>query len=151
MKIAQVCRFYHPAIGGVETVVKRLSEGLVKKGHDVKVFCQDDNLESPKSEVINGVGICRYSTQALSLSASMKRSFKSNAGNWDIVHAHQYHALPAHYAAKYLRSRSKLVFTPYYHGTGHSILYKALLRGYRRFGKKAFSLTDKLVCLSKYE
>ena len=48
MKIAQVCRVGWPHIGGMETVVRGLSESLQQLGHEVVVFTLD---ESPDGTV----------------------------------------------------------------------------------------------------
>ena len=37
MRILHTVEFYHPHVGGAERVVQRISEGLVRRGHDVVV------------------------------------------------------------------------------------------------------------------
>ena len=41
MKIAHVCPFYFPAIGGVRQVVEELAKRQIKQGHEVHVFTSD--------------------------------------------------------------------------------------------------------------
>ncbi|PIN77085.1 hypothetical protein COV15_03150, partial [Candidatus Woesearchaeota archaeon CG10_big_fil_rev_8_21_14_0_10_34_12] len=41
LKIAYVCPFYTPAIGGVKQVVEELSKQYVKQGHEIHVFTSD--------------------------------------------------------------------------------------------------------------
>lgn len=58
MKILFVLEYYFPHIGGVETLFKSLCEGLVKKGHKVKVVTMQ--IEGTKgNEIVNGVDITR--------------------------------------------------------------------------------------------
>ena len=38
MKIVQIVPYYPPHLGGMENVVKEISENLAKRGHQVKVF-----------------------------------------------------------------------------------------------------------------
>jgi D-inositol-3-phosphate glycosyltransferase len=58
MKILFVLEYYFPHIGGVETLYKNLCEGLVKKGHKVKVCTMQ--IEGTKGhEILNGVDITR--------------------------------------------------------------------------------------------
>lgn len=54
MKIIQITPFYPPHLGGMENVVKEISENLAKKGHKVTVFtsdigCKKDKLISTKN------------------------------------------------------------------------------------------------------
>jgi glycosyltransferase involved in cell wall biosynthesis len=65
------------------------------------------------------------------------------------VHAHAYHALPALGAA--VAKRYPLVFTPHYHGTGHSRLRTALHRPYRKCGRLLFDRADRVICVSGAE
>ncbi len=59
MKILHVAAYYHPFKGGVETYIQKLSEAMVKQGHEVTVFCA--NIPKGKSkEVINGVTVRRF-------------------------------------------------------------------------------------------
>ena len=67
MKIAQVCPRYYPYIGGVETVVKEVSERLVQKGFEVDVLSQDPLNKYPAVESINGVLARRFKTGPLGL------------------------------------------------------------------------------------
>jgi glycosyltransferase involved in cell wall biosynthesis len=48
MKIIQITPYFYPKIGGLENVVKELSEYLAKKGHQVEVFTSD--IECPKDQ-----------------------------------------------------------------------------------------------------
>ena len=55
MKILHTVEFYDPSKGGMQEVVKQLSERLVKMGHEVTVATSKDH--SRKTSVINGVRI----------------------------------------------------------------------------------------------
>lgn len=58
MKILIVHTYYYPEIkGGAEYSVKKLSEGLAARGHNVYVLC--DDASGDKNEVINGVNVFR--------------------------------------------------------------------------------------------
>jgi len=154
MKIAQVCPRYCPYIGGVETHVKEISERLVKKGYEVEVLTTDPKGDLPKQEVINGVIVKRFKCwapgEAYYFSRAMRKYLAKNSENYDIVHAHSYHALPALYAAQ-AKSRNKLVFTPHYHGTGHTLFRKLLHTIYWRIAKAIFNEADRIICVSNYE
>ena len=58
MKIVQIVPYYPPHLGGMENVVKEMSENLAKRGHQVKVFtsdigCKNVKLKSTKNLKIN--------------------------------------------------------------------------------------------------
>jgi glycosyltransferase involved in cell wall biosynthesis len=64
MKIVHVAPFYVPVIGGVEEVVKRVAEHMVKRGYDVYVVTYNRLRQGgvgslPRYEVINGVHVIR--------------------------------------------------------------------------------------------
>jgi len=69
-----------------------------------------------------------------------------NSESFDIVHAHSYHAFPALYAAQ-AKSKNKFIFTPHFHGRGHSLLRSLLHIPYKIFGKTIFPKADKIICV----
>ena len=154
MKIAQVCPRYYPYMGGVETHVREISEKLVKKGYEVEVLTTDPSRKLPKEEVINGVRIKRFNSwapnEAYYFSRSLKRYLMKNSGQYDIVHAHSYHALPALYAAQ-AKKGNKFVFTPHYHGGGHTFFRNLLHIFYKPVGREIFNKANCVICVSKYE
>jgi len=151
MRIAQVCPRYRPYIGGVETHVEELSERLVKMGHEVTVISTDPSGRLPKSEIIDGVKVLRFPAiapgDAYYLSTGL-RSYMKKA-DFDVVHAHGYHAFPALFAAS--SKAPKFIFTPHYHGRGHTPLRNFLLKPYAYFGKRIFKRADKVICVSEFE
>ena len=66
LRIAQLTPYYHPSIGGVEGVVRYLSEELVRRGHSVDVLTANrlhrgirhDPL--PREEIVAGVRVRRF-------------------------------------------------------------------------------------------
>ena len=59
MKILHTVEFYHPSIGGMQEVVKQLSERLVLLGHDITVATT--KMSDRKGSCINGVKISEFS------------------------------------------------------------------------------------------
>lgn len=152
MKIAQVCPRYYPDIGGVETHVKEISERLVKRGFEVDVLCTDPTGKLPKHDVINGVTINRFRSfapgDAYYFAPQIYFFLRNNY--YDLIHAHSYHAFPALFAAL-AKNKSRLIFTPYYHGGGHTPIRNLLHKPYRSLGSKIFEKSDKVTCISEYE
>lgn len=154
MRIAQVCPRYNPDIGGVETHVKEISERLAKRGFDVEVLTTDPTGKLPRDEMINDIEVRRFRSWAPSeayyFSRSLERYLMRSSDDYDTVHVHNYHALPALYAAQ-AKDRNKLILTPHYHGSGHTFLRSSLHMLYRFIGKKIFEKPEKIVCVSNYE
>ena len=64
MRVVHLAPFYHPVIGGVEEVVKRIAEYMASKGNEVYVVTYNRLRVSgvgslPKEEVINNVNVIR--------------------------------------------------------------------------------------------
>lgn len=150
MKILQVSPGYYPIIGGVEEHVRNISERLVGD-HNVTVFTTDPSGRLPTEESINGVMVRRFHSfspqNAYHISITMTRELRK--ANFDIVHGHNYHALPAFFS-RYAESR-RFLFTPHYHGHSSSMLRDYLLKLYKPIGKKIFSEADGIIAVSNYE
>lgn len=152
MKIAQICPRYSPDIGGVETHVKEISERLVKAEHDVEVITTDPTGKLRKQEIINGVRVIRFRSfapgNAYYFAPQIYTYLKKH--DYDIIHAHSYHAFPAFFASL-SRHSGKFVFTPHYHRHGHTAFRDLLHKPYRLLGKIIFSRADSVICVSEYE
>lgn len=152
MKIVQICPRYSPDIGGVETHVKEISERLVKAGHDVEVITTDPTGKLDKRDTINGVKVIRFRSFAPGNAYYFAPQiyFYLKEHNFDVIHAHSYHAFPALLAALGRRER-RFVFTPHYHRSGHTAFRNLLHKPYRLVGKVIFSRADSVICVSDYE
>ena len=153
LKIAQISPRYFPYIGGVETVVKELSEHFIKRGHSVTVYTTDPLGTLNNIEEINGVLIRRFKSwapnNAYFLSMSLRHYLKQELNQYDVVHAHSYHAIPAFYA---LHSHPKhFFFSGHYHGGGHTPIRKILHIPYKLFAKNLFTHAEKVFCVSHFE
>lgn len=151
MRIAQVVSSYHPQIGGMETHVRRLAQGCAEAGDSVTVLTHQVG-SSPVDEWLGEVRLLRFPLTVPShtypLSLSLFRYLKRHAADFDLVHAHNYHTLAGHAA---IRSRLPFVFTPHYHGTGHTPLATCLHRLYRGAGARLFAASDAVICVSQPE
>lgn len=152
-KIAQVCPRYHPYIGGVETHVKEISERLAKN-IKVEVLTTDPRGDLPPYEEVNGVVVRRFKSWAPNesyyFSMDLPRFLNNNAGEYEIIHAHSYHAFPALYASRN-RGKTTFIFTPHYHGEGHTLLRSLLHIPYQIFGAGIFRNAEKTIAVSEYE
>jgi glycosyltransferase involved in cell wall biosynthesis len=152
MKIVQVCPKYYPDIGGVETHVREISERLVKRGFEVEVVCTDPSGKLPREGLINGVRVCRFKSLAPRESYYFAPQIKRylNSLEKDVVHVHGYHAFPALFASLAIK-RERFIFTPHYHGKGHTFLRNLLHKPYKLLGARIFEKADKVICVSNFE
>lgn len=150
-RIAMVCHRYYPDIGGVETHVREISERLVHRGFDVEVVCTDPTWKYAKQEHHNGVRITRFKSLAPknAFYLAPQLYFYLKRQDYDIVHAHNYHAFPALFACS--AAKGRFIFTPHYHGGSHSPLRNLLLKAYRWIGRSVFEKAEKVICVSRHE
>jgi glycosyltransferase involved in cell wall biosynthesis len=151
VRIAQVVTSYYPRIGGVETHVRHLAEGLARAGDCVTVLTHQVP-GSPVDDWMDSVRVRRFSlTVRLSnypFSASFFRYLKSHVADFDLVHVHNYHTVLGHAA---IGKEVPIVYTPHYHGTGHTPFRALLHRMYRPIGAKLFNASDAIVSVSEAE
>jgi 1,2-diacylglycerol 3-alpha-glucosyltransferase len=134
MNIAFVAPRYHPHIGGVEYVVKSVAERLGRMGHDVTVLAGEPEVERPREEVVGGVRVVRWPTWSPGDAYHVPRLRGELRGvllelaRWaDVIHVHSVHSIISMYALGVVKGLSvRVVVTPYYHGTGHTLLRRLL-------------------------
>lgn len=152
MRIAQLVSSYHPLIGGVETHVRRLAQGCAEAGDQVTIVTHQLTGGAAADEWIDAVRVRRFPVRAGSrsypFSLSLYRYLSSHATDFDLVHVHSYHTIVGHAARG---SRLPVVFTPHYHGTGHTPVRAVLHRVYRPVGAWQFRTADAIICVSEAE
>jgi len=150
VRIGVVTSAYHPDVGGVETHCRRLCAALVAAGDQVEVLTQH---AAAAEETLDGVLVRRFpltvSASNYRFSAALWHWLRAHAARYDLLHAHSYHALAALPAA--LTNDTPLVFTPHYHGTGHSLLRSALHPIYRPVGRRIVARSSRLICVTRAE
>mgnify|MGYP001070293453 CR=1 FL=1 len=75
MRILHTVEFYYPSVGGAQEVVKQISEGLVRRGHDVTVATA--RLPNRSAATINGVHI-----EEFSISGNAVRGFRGEVDRY---------------------------------------------------------------------
>ena len=156
LRVALITPRYAPAIGGIERHVEALARGLTRRGVTTEVVTTDPTGRLPALEEQGGVLIRRFRTLAddstYYLSAGLGQWLARHAGRFDILHAHSYHTPLALQAALASWWRGvPLVFTPHYHGTGHSTFRRLLHLPYRLFGAAIVRRSGALICVSETE
>jgi len=135
MRILQIATHYYPRIGGLEYVVKSVSERLAKAGHEIIVIAGEPEIDKPQEE-INNVRVIRWPTispgDAYHIPrrrSELEKLLKELAREVDVVHVHSVHSIFTVYAGLVIADSSaspRIVVTPHYHGTGHTFLRRAL-------------------------
>jgi len=151
MRIAFVTPRFYPEIGGVETHVFEIARRM--KEFDVEVLATDPSGKLAKAEEIEEIKVRRFKSfapgNAYFFSPELWSYLKRHSADYDLIHAHNFHAFPALYAA--LSRPKKLVFTPHYHGHGHSFFRNILFKLYKLYSSKIFYIADKIICDSYFE
>jgi glycosyltransferase involved in cell wall biosynthesis len=152
-RIAYVAPRYIPHTGGVQTHVAQLARRAAAHGYQVEVLTQDSDRRLPAVEVIDGATVRRFPVcvpgQTYTIAPGLWAYLARYHTRYDVVHAHSYHAVPALGAA--LAGCRPLVFTPHYHGTGHSHLRRWLHVPYRAPGAVLFMRSSRVICVSDAE
>lgn len=154
MRIVQVTPRYFPTVGGVETVVQKISEMLVEKGNEVVVYSVDKRPRLPSVENINGVVVKRFTAlydDPLYL-PQVEFLLSLRKEKADIIHSHNIHTLPPLLASMCRNKDQKLLLQPHYHRYGQSPLRHSLLELYRKsFCNLIFLQSNAILVNSNYE
>jgi glycosyltransferase involved in cell wall biosynthesis len=151
LRVAQVVSSYHPLIGGVETHVQCLAQGCAEAGDEVVILTHRVG-DAPADEWIGATRVLRFPmtvpSRNYSLSLRLFSYLRRHAADFDVVHVHSYHTVIGHAA---VRSHLPFVFTPHYHGTGHTPFRSFLHRLYWPAGARLFRAADAVICVSDVE
>lgn len=156
MRVTLVCPRFAPYIGGVERHVEQLALHLAQAGARVEVLTQatkDVVADAGQLEYRDGYLVRRFTLPHPSagdlVAPGLGRALADVEA--DVVHAHNYHALPAALAAARTRNR-RFVLTPHYHGVGSTAVASALHRVYRPLvGRRVMARADALIAVSPSE
>jgi 1,2-diacylglycerol 3-alpha-glucosyltransferase len=144
---------YDPAVGGVEEHVQRLATGLAGGGDEVSVLTHRLSRSAAEIEERQGILIRRFpmivSAPDYRYSAALGRFLRSVRGRYDAVHVHSYHTLVGLNAV--LAGVDRMIFTPHYHGTGHTRFRAILHKPYRLIGRQVMRHCRAIVCVSQAE
>jgi glycosyltransferase involved in cell wall biosynthesis len=153
VRVAVIAPGYWPIVGGIEMLVQETSEALVAGGTDVEVWTQTTAQSVITAHTHNGVLVRRFPathSRRYPISVSLARYARRNAPNFDVVHVHNYHAMPASTALLIDRS-TPLVFSAHYHGGGHTTFARVLHLPYRPVGERILRRADRIIAASRAE
>lgn len=91
MRILHLSKYYHPFRGGIEKVIKELSEASIALGHEVTVICSSQDY-SRHEETINGVHVIRwprlFSLFSQPVTPTVFTELKNFVDNYDVIQLH---------------------------------------------------------------
>ena len=149
MNVLVVTKFYHPVIGGVETTVKELCEQFVKKGHRCTVMVMSKDRTG--REVMNGVEVVRFPVDTRLLAGFNRPIWQHlnhqlDIDSYDVAYIHNFHIVLSLEAALFCKLRSlPYVFSPHYHGKGHTVMRDLAFKGYRLIGRFGLEGADTVI------
>lgn len=151
MKILQVCPRYYPHIGGVETHVRSVSQRLQKAGFEVEIYSTDAPPGALKQEILGDIQVTRFPSisphDTVYFSSSLRHAL--NKVEADLIHAHNYRALPMLFAARVKRQDIPLVVTMH---LGFSKIGRWIYYIYDPiFGKKIFDRANRIIVCTPAE
>jgi len=161
MKIAHVCTFYTPAIGGVKQVIEELAKRQVANGHEVHIYTSDwdkDKKIKVKEEIIQGVHVhrCKHVLKISNFAVIFPSVFnKLLKQDLDIIHTHVFGHV--HFVLAALAAKIKKI--PHIHTTHcpwtdayRSVSGKiGIFLSYNIFSRFALKFTNKIIAITPWE
>jgi glycosyltransferase involved in cell wall biosynthesis len=156
LSVAMVTPNFPPQVGGIEVLTSRLADELARIGCAVEVLTQWRRSDAPVpavQQLPSGVTVRWFRSRTRSdrfpIAPGLARHLLSGDGQYDVVHAHNFHSSPPLLAA--LSTKKPLVVSPYYHHSGHTPAARLLHHVYDKPAGRIFDRADAIVCCSNSE
>jgi len=161
MRILFIAHSYYPHIGGVEYVVKSVAERLVKIGHEITVIAGEPEIDKSREEEINSVKIIRWPVWSPGEAYhyprrrdDLRRLLREIVRDVDIVHIHSVHTIFTVFSGLSIAKEAgdvKIVVSPHYHGSGHTVLRSFLWIFWRNKVSKLLDKAEVIHAVSRRE
>jgi hypothetical protein len=147
LRVGLIVPRFAPFRGGMETYVAQAAAALAAKGAEVTVITQVPRAAGlPRHVVSDGYTVERHHLPVGGIfdvpSPSAARA-ATRSGRFDVLWVHNYHTSLAWLATE--QAKAPVVFTPQYHGVGHTPLRQALHRVYRPAGRRLMAASRRIV------
>ncbi|OBF40812.1 hypothetical protein A5724_07085 [Mycobacterium sp. ACS1612] len=153
LRVGLIVPRFNPYHGGVETYAAQAAAALAATGVEVTVVTQvprDAGL--PARDRRNGYTIERHYLplgEVFDVPSPAAARAARRSGRFDVVWVHSYHTPLAWLAAEL--SKAPVVFTPWYHGGGHTPIRDALHRFYRPAGRRLMAASRRILVATEAE
>jgi glycosyltransferase involved in cell wall biosynthesis len=132
--------------------VREVATRLTKRGHNVTVFTADAGKDVSSEMIDDGVRVRRFQSfnpgDAFYIAPQIALAVRRAEA--DVVHAHNYHAIPLLFSTLAV-AKEKLVITTHYHGGSASTTRDRLLSVYHRIGQWAIRQADVVIAVGHWE
>ncbi|HEX8916922.1 MAG TPA: glycosyltransferase family 4 protein, partial [Chloroflexota bacterium] len=133
--------------------VAQLAGRMVRSGHTVEVLTESRSADLPVLERLDGVLVRRFTVpltnHPYAVAPGLWWYLLTHRAEYDVVHAHNYHALPA--LSTVPARIQPLVFTPHYHGVATTRAGRLLHVPYRWIAAQIFRRSAAVICVSQWE
>ena len=147
LRVGLIVPRFAPFHGGVETYTAQAAAALAAKGAEVTVVTQvPRGAGLPRHALRDGYTVERHHLpigDILDVPSAAAARAASRSGRFDVVWVHNYHTPLAWLVAE--QAKVPLVFSPHYHGVGHTPLRQALHRPYRLAGRRLMAASRRIV------
>ena len=157
MKILVVNHLYYLPISGINRVVKRVGEELIKRGHEYTVLTLHSGSSIEEASE-NGIRIIKLPCKSLKSKwfahLCALRFLLTNVAAFDVINAHNYYSFLSIFAAWSCKKRgAPFIITPHYHGTRGTKkgLYPLLYDIFSRLGQLSLRWAKTIICDSQHE
>ncbi|HEY6794073.1 MAG TPA: glycosyltransferase [Kineosporiaceae bacterium] len=136
----------------MEHHVAQLATGLAQSGDEVTVVTHRLDRAHPlveESDVVVRRFPLTVATPDYRYSMALSGFLRQSRGAFDVVHVQSYHTLVGVNAL--LAGIDRLIFTPHYHGTGHTRFRALLHKPYRLVGRRVVDRSAVIICVSQAE
>jgi glycosyltransferase involved in cell wall biosynthesis len=154
LRVAHITPRYFPNIGGIEGVVKELSERFVQEGHSVSVYTLDWNNKLRREEHVKGVLVKRYKPLIADPLFFPSFNFLMAIRNDDatILHIHNIHVMALLFVALLKKPNQRLIVQPHYHRFAQTKIRDLFFAFYKRLlAYVVLPRADAIIFNSSYE
>jgi glycosyltransferase involved in cell wall biosynthesis len=152
LTVTLVSPSFAPRVGGVETVVGQLADRLYETGHGVRVITHQPRSggapDQPRPYPVE-----RYrdwtGTKRFEVAPGIRRAVRREPVGPGVVHAHSFHGSAALMACGPVHA--PFVFTPHFHGVGHTRAARVAHAAYDRIAGRLFDRAAVVTCVSQAE